>query len=157
MAGYAQIALVFVQEPAQRIYLTYKLEQPAYANSSSLITEFNPTTILAGNNVHPAATLTRTLGRSANTHRRTSRQCSRSIVSGSTCLKSCTTKRQPGLRHCTNPRQRRRSEAATSISSARSGPPWLGDEALLGALVRAFGRIEPDSDPTPLFNTAPRV
>ena len=52
---HAQIALASVEERAQRIYLTYKLEQPAYADSSSLIAEFNPTTILAGNNVHPAA------------------------------------------------------------------------------------------------------
>jgi hypothetical protein len=74
---HAQIALVSVHEPAQRIYLTYKLEQPAYADSSSLIAEFNPTTILAGNNVYPAAIadpITRALGEYPSSHPETMQQ-----------------------------------------------------------------------------------
>jgi hypothetical protein len=77
---HAQIALVSVHEPAQRIYLTYKLEQPAYADSSSLITEFNPTTVLAGNNVHPAAMadpITGALGKYPSSHPKTMQEIHR--------------------------------------------------------------------------------
>jgi hypothetical protein len=56
--GTLQLALSRVDQPAQRVYLRYEvyphqghvpLEQPA----SWLVAEFNPTTILAGNNVLP--------------------------------------------------------------------------------------------------------
>lgn len=55
--GEAQIVLARVDEPAQQVRLSYKLVRAAGEDPESgwLTAEFNPTTILAGNNVHPAA------------------------------------------------------------------------------------------------------
>jgi hypothetical protein len=52
--GDAQIVLVLVEEPTQRVVLRYQLLQAAAGASGWLTCTFNPTTILAGNNVHPA-------------------------------------------------------------------------------------------------------
>jgi hypothetical protein len=54
--GEAQIVLARVDEPAQQVRLSYKLVRAAGEDPESgwLTAEFNPTTILAGNNVHPA-------------------------------------------------------------------------------------------------------
>lgn len=54
--GEAKIVLALVDQPAKRVYLKYKLVRPAGEGSSRgwLTVEFSPTTILAGNNVHPA-------------------------------------------------------------------------------------------------------
>ncbi len=54
--GEAQIVLARVDEPAQQVRLSYKLVRAAGEDPDSgwLTAEFNPTTILAGNNVHPA-------------------------------------------------------------------------------------------------------
>jgi hypothetical protein len=54
--GEAQIVLARVDEPAQQVRLSYKLVGAAGEDPESgwLTAEFNPTTILAGNNVHPA-------------------------------------------------------------------------------------------------------
>jgi hypothetical protein len=47
----AQIVLKLVQQPVQRVQFVYKLRR--YGDTASLTCTFNPTTILAGNNVHP--------------------------------------------------------------------------------------------------------
>ncbi len=54
--GEAQIVLARVDEPAQQVRLSYKLVMAAGEDPESgwLTAEFNPTTILAGNDVHPA-------------------------------------------------------------------------------------------------------
>jgi hypothetical protein len=52
--GEAQIVLSLVEEPAQRVMLSYQLVRAAAGGSGWLTCTFNPTTILAGNNVHPA-------------------------------------------------------------------------------------------------------
>ncbi len=54
--GEAQIVLYRVDQPAQRVRLDYKLVRAAGDGSTSgwLTADCNPTTILAGNNVHPA-------------------------------------------------------------------------------------------------------
>ncbi len=54
--GEAQIVLARVDEPTQQVRLSYKLVMAAGEDAESgwLTAEFNPTTILAGNNVHPA-------------------------------------------------------------------------------------------------------
>ena len=46
--------LALVDEPAQRVMLSYQLVRGAAGASGWLNCTFNPTTILAGNNVHPA-------------------------------------------------------------------------------------------------------
>ena len=54
--GEAQIVLARVDEPTQQVRLSYKLVMAAGEDPESgwLTAEFNPTTILAGNNAHPA-------------------------------------------------------------------------------------------------------
>src|SRR5208283_3183790 len=54
--GEAQIVLQRVDQPAQRVRLDYKLARASGEGSTSgwLTADCNPTTILAGNNVHPA-------------------------------------------------------------------------------------------------------
>jgi hypothetical protein len=52
--GEAQIVLALVEEPAQRVMLRYQLVRAAAGASGWLNCTFSPTTILAGNNVHPA-------------------------------------------------------------------------------------------------------
>jgi hypothetical protein len=52
--GEAQIVLALVDEPAQRVMLSYQLVRAAAGASGWLNCTFSPTTILAGNNVHPA-------------------------------------------------------------------------------------------------------
>ena len=52
--GEAQIVLSLVEEPTQRVMLSYQLVRAAAGASGWLNCTFSPTTILAGNNVHPA-------------------------------------------------------------------------------------------------------
>jgi hypothetical protein len=49
----AQIELKIVDQPVQRVFLRYSLRQ--FRDSAWLTCSFNPTTVLSGNNVHPAA------------------------------------------------------------------------------------------------------